>query len=615
MSRGQSYSHVSRKTARDSEGSISTLNDDSRRPKRIASSSQTTHNLTRLVALILHLLALILHIVLLGIWSKHVEHNITVPLGDATSRASVGVVVVLQAFGILFSTLMVLSVQSLSAKTIVQKDVTITALHDTGSAWSGLGSAALALSRQFSLPAAWWPTFNATTPTSVTTHGLPDYGLADRNLSDYFTMELASKRPSDVVSLLRSLSQATTPGLSLADGILYSLPDANRGSGNMNTSATFFNVSCGLAPDGVVEPVDDSAFGDTGYSVRADGDDLIINGLTVYWMSPYSLRTTPALTKGLFSETINFFIVAPDVSPFVDSAGKAVSIFPLTNGSISLDRIQNHIEIRYNITGFQILSCSLELQPRTATIDTQTLVLRSLDRPTVKDSSSWAVTQRTGNRTQYDPKNETDALLSHWTDFTSSSFSSTLLSASQHNSNGQLSDESLVYYTLTEIYLMNSLKLYPENSNQGAFRNASSNATLHELENAISGLVAGAVWADMNLKTDNITDQNVQAFSRDRGPTTQVLAQASVDVISQSSRLNLNLLPIILGLVSTIMLLILAGEIIWAARQASELDGLGGLHLLWLTSNNADVHRTMGSVGEPTMANLRSAGMAKALER
>ncbi|KAF8912635.1 hypothetical protein CPB85DRAFT_1252533 [Mucidula mucida] len=161
MSRGQSYSHLSRNTAQDSECSISTLDDNSRRLKRFTSSSQTTHNLTRLVTLILHLLTVIIHIVLLGIWSKHVEHNITVPLGEATSRASAGVVVVLQGFGILFSTLMVMSVQSLSAKTILHKDVTITALHDTASAWSGLGSAARALSRQFSLPSAWWPVASA----------------------------------------------------------------------------------------------------------------------------------------------------------------------------------------------------------------------------------------------------------------------------------------------------------------------------------------------------------------------------------------------------------------------------------------------------------------------
>ncbi|KAJ7195860.1 hypothetical protein C8J57DRAFT_1421401 [Mycena rebaudengoi] len=157
-----------------------------------------------------------------------------------------------------------------------------------------------------------------------------------------------------------------------------------------------------------------------------------------------------------------------------------------------------------------------------------------------------------------------------------------------------------------------------------------SNITLHDLENALSRLVADMFWTLCHNTPAPIYDFNGNPVNKTSGTelvyhpvpiytTAPVLlqGQATVTEVYQLGRLNvLESLPawrrpaasLMLSLVS-LLFIDLRGP---ATREGElEVDGTGVLHTIWLYRDHPELDTRLEQVEHPTDENLREAGMVR----
>lgn len=134
------------------------------------------------------------------------------------------------------------------------------------------------------------------------------------------------------------------------------------------------------------------------------------------------------------------------------------------------------------------------------------------------------------------------------------------------------------------------------------------NCSLHELENAMSNMFATAFWADANWDNSfNMTIANMSGSSVARNQAVRESRVSVVLVPHQVSQLSSSMPPLIVGLViSAILLAIAAPFFLSFERSHASVNDLGILQVLWLLKNDV-----MANVDEPTIDNLRKAGMAE----
>ena len=163
------------------------------------------------------------------------------------------------------TTLLLFTIQQIVLHQQLVRSQTLTALHDSVNAWSGLGSAILTLFRQLSIPAAVVPTltttiylgcitilhittgalfsletFNITNMVDVPTQGLLDYSLLP-------TAMLSVPHTEDSISFLATVNQIhnTSSFVGLANGTVYDIIGETSATGTITVNATYFNISCG----------------------------------------------------------------------------------------------------------------------------------------------------------------------------------------------------------------------------------------------------------------------------------------------------------------------------------------------------------------------------------
>ncbi|KAJ6507623.1 hypothetical protein DFH09DRAFT_1101011 [Mycena vulgaris] len=150
----------------------------------------------RLLCLILHPTLVAIHLVLVGIWAKELEHRFTYPL-EHQKIVTFLITAISTTFGV-----------TLSIRRGLRTDQTLTATHDSAAAWSGMGSAVFQLWNQKALPASLVgvlsaflylgnilalhitapalfssETFNSSRSVPVGTNSLPGYDWSRYNLS------------------------------------------------------------------------------------------------------------------------------------------------------------------------------------------------------------------------------------------------------------------------------------------------------------------------------------------------------------------------------------------------------------------------------------------------
>ncbi|KAJ7156389.1 hypothetical protein C8R46DRAFT_1356047 [Mycena filopes] len=601
----------------------------------------------RAFSVVLHTALIIIHIALLLVWSKGLEHRAVFSL-DQQRRVSLIITAVTTTFGTTYSALMVFVTQTLFMRRSLQITQPLTAIHDTSAAWTGLGSAVLHLWRQttvagsavgvltallylgnilvlhISSPALFSVVaFNTSISVPVGTQGhLPVFNWSDSPVDDI--VNTFDPYVKGALYFLPSILGNTT-SLGLHGGTLYDVLDANEGLGNVQVNATGFNVTCGY-PSFMKSSFSGASRNWLWWSVALDGNSEVVYEFPttrkILSLIGCTLRilTSPGLTEAdmirpAYTELIEYppNLVLYTTISVVDSTNThppLLKLDPVTNDSLS---------------SVQIMECDLTLVPQRVVLEARTQRVVDVTPDITKNTSAW--TAYTGPpSTDYIPDstgNSFTDLWMHWytlIPFVDFEFS-TLVGDNIDNpwqDTGASPDGSSGRAYASDVYLIQQLNLHGPN----ATYSPNDTVTLHDLENAVSRLLAAMFWSTANFLpfvgaqtsspitnlTEDITISQLSPVENHVLPFERGTAMVMGD--STLGRLDSSLVAIIAGLVASILLALLALPSIFFNRDNEiPVDGTGVLQAIWMYRNHPELEVLLPQVEHPTTEQLREAGM------
>ncbi|KAJ7112154.1 hypothetical protein C8R44DRAFT_882549 [Mycena epipterygia] len=565
-------------------------------------------------SLILHSIIVAIHLALVGIWANKLEHQATFSL-EQQSMISFAITAITTTFGVMFSALLVLVTQKLSMRRNIKMDQALTATHDTAAAWAGIGSSISCLWNQRTLPATTvgvlsillylgsilalhittpalfaLETFNSTRSVSVGTQGLPAYKwpsnisnsvdgdsamfAAIRNLEEYAGSSLAFFPP-----VVESAKAAGLWG-----GTVYEVPDVNTTVGNVTVNATGFNISCRYMNNMEVQ------YSSNHWEIMGGNGDS---------SGSYGIYPTP---PGIISEPmVDYFynnsVVLYSTIPIVDSdnqRGPSINLIPPMATSVS---------------SIQLLWCSQALVNQKALVDSQSWEIITVEPDIEKNVSAWIPYAG-----PYDASSDSGNLfLDLWAIWYEQLPVTSIITSGL---------DPLPEYSSQYLYLIQKLNLLPTDA--GPLR---ANVTLHELENALSVIVASMFWtlsykpavAPLSINVSEVNGSLLRyPYSRQSTPF-RLNGTATLTVMVLEGRLDLNIIAVGAGLTASIALLLLSFSNSFRHRVAENdsddvlIDGTGILHAIWLYRNHPELETLLEQVEYPTDDNLRDAGMVRVM--
>ncbi|KAF7367591.1 hypothetical protein MSAN_00822400 [Mycena sanguinolenta] len=570
----------------------------------------------RFLSLLLHLTLVAIHLGLICICVMGPEHRLVVSLAHQ-GLASFLVTVMTTTFTTIYSALLVLNTQTLSMRRDLQIHQTLTATHDNAAAWAGLGSAALYIWNQRDVSASLRRVLLAffylgniallqvamssmfAMQTVTVPHSVP---VATQSLPSYPSSYIGyGSRPSDawiafaqgaLHSLPLILSNASTEGL--YNGTLYDVPGANAGTGNITVDATGFNITCRLFPEARTIPTDwllepqwkveldskDKVFGSIRPAARniishfnSMDDDANSGSLLIY-------ATLPIVdSQDIIGPSVNF--TRPYVDPF-----SSVEPRPMLNFTQPV----------------QLFRCSQLLVNQIAVLDAESRKVVDIQPSIHKTSSTWlpfALSKAAPNGSTI--KNSFIDAWARWYE-------------AMPNSNFARVEalRNWDYVSVADLYLIQRFNLCTVENSQRA-----SNVTLHDLENALSIIVAAMFWTlghvlPLHGLIVEGTDEQVLNAAIE-GP---ILLEgvATVHEMVTEACLDLNIISVLVGLATSIALswISLQYSVYHGVPRHAEdvtVDGVGILHTIWLYRNERELEGLLKQVEYPTNKNLRKAGM------
>ncbi|KAF8186112.1 hypothetical protein K438DRAFT_1836054 [Mycena galopus ATCC 62051] len=595
----KSYYEYSSTDDRSSEESAVSLlsRDDLTEPEVSAAAERTSflrkHFLSALCFL-LHLLLVLIHVAVFISAIKHWEHRFVFSIEHQTT-VSFWTTVVTQSFGTIYCAVLVFLTQKLAMRHILGLNTTLTATHDCISAWAGLGSALVTLLNQVSAPASVLGTltivvylgcisilhtsipaivsvevFNTTVSVLATTSGIPDYAnstmiTATQNYLNTFTASFLPWRGVFDDSQI----------LGLSEGSLYEvLTNATSGPGQAQISALGFNISCGYLSGNLSgSGTEDLEFEIGGNSVpvtfRFGGDDLVPNVVSVI-------------------DNIGDSIYMYTTATIVDSQGHEGSPVIFNQDSLAAQNLTTGFHL--NVSQIQFLQCFKSLVAQSGMINTQsnTITPGSLYPSIKNDYSRWL------SAPEVLVPSPTSTLLGSdfWAEF--------LASAGSSFGYG-------TYYGPVDEYLMSYLSLNP-------FGNVTSTVLLHEIENALSSLLAMLFWTAGHVELDpwyrQYTGNLVGLIPEAVAP---VLMSGMATLHEQETthvRLKLNLVAVTFGLTSSVIQIIVCLVVLSPSIQRPGApSSIGLLHTIWIWRTRRKLLSPLRNVQHPTEHNLRCAGL------
>ncbi|KAJ7079920.1 hypothetical protein C8R43DRAFT_344838 [Mycena crocata] len=556
----------------------------------------------RQVCFALHSILIGVHLALLGIRVRHLEHRAVFPLADQ-NVVSFCITAITNVFTTTYCALLVWVTQSLAMRQALQTQATLTSIHDTTAAWSGIGSGILALWSQRSvrasvsgvlravlylgtimavqdtMPALFsLQTFNSTTSLPVVTQSLPNYTFQDVTrgpLADESFLANVTSLSTQILGLLPFLENLTTLGLE--GKTLYDVPPVNTGLANVAVNATTLNITCGYLPrhnvtTGLAWEYDKGGPGQQTFYLPDTQPGVVVN----------------MCTTGI-NDCISDSIWLYSTIPIIDSHGDRGPIVPLNPPMNS------------SVSEVQLLRCMQSLVSQSAMVDSQSRSLRSLLPVAEKVSSTWfPFPENAPDPTSYE-----------------SAFPLLLSYAMWHNalpgSDVPLDGTgSLPFLSVGDEYLVQKLNLLGNSP--------PPHLLLHEVEDALANLTAAIFWLVGHIPPLHKPLVNVVTSTPDKWTHTQpfFLSEGHVAVmeLSVETRLNLNIIAILTGLVSAITLTALILPLLFRpdADMAGSGDwtyGTGFLHAIWLYRNDPELKEILPQVDDPTEDNLRAAGMVR----
>ncbi|KAJ7325382.1 hypothetical protein DFH08DRAFT_1085128 [Mycena albidolilacea] len=586
-------------------------------------SSRTLHFLS----LVLHSLLVGIHLALLAIWARGLEHRITFSL-DNQKIVDFFITAIANTFGTLYTAALVFVTQRLWTRRNLQADRTLTAMHDSAAAWTGIGSAlsqlwfqrttsgsvvgvvsvflylANILVLHITTPALFaFETFNSTWPVHVATRSLPTLDSFSQvnwtnpdNASDAVYVFSKSNYVTGSLYFLPSILGSNT-SLGLKDGTLYDLVDGNSGVGNVTVDATGFNITCNYlravtinGTTGVPIHGISAGSGSKGHTVNLDG------------VPAYNLFPTQ---RGIICPLPDERRVPSGIPNFVDF----YSTIPIMDSDnylpeVTLDPPMNTFSDP--VSSIQIFRCSQSLVNQKAVVDAQTRQILSVEPNIHKTTSTWSphIGQNSTNATD-------NVFMQAWHWLYNYAIPESEFVIDPAGKNAGMNSGTL---SVADLYLNQKLTL------QRAGETVPRTVKLHELENTLSSIIASMYWTLGNIPPQailvNADDGTIQLGTSDTDTDAPILLRGSAEVteVSTRGRLDSDIIATAGGLAAsvTLFLLSLRYSLFSKSHQYqtdNPIDGTGILQAIWLYRNHPELETQLDQVDTPTEANLREAGM------
>ncbi|KAJ7200664.1 hypothetical protein B0H12DRAFT_1081175 [Mycena haematopus] len=556
----------------------------------------------------LHSALVVVHLALIAIWATRLENRVVFAL-ENQNIVSFLVTAITQSFGTIYFAILVLVTQKLSMRRSLITNQPLTATHDSTAAWAGIGSAALCIWHQkvirasiTGIPSVFLylasilvlhittpgllslETFNSTSLFAVRTEGLPT--IANYNINSDDLLPLLSTYASESLYYLPYVDGGTNLGL--AGGALYDVPETNAGIGTFTVNATGFNVSCGFFEDL------EATFSEDSFQWGLSSGDTTLPAIesTCTICSPGARVSDNPSVPGVISALgVQFFY---STIPIVDSrnnSGGLVNLTPPMNTTVG---------------SIQVFRCSLSLVDQVAVIDGQSKKAITLYPDLDKTTSTWHPVEAdvtTGN-----------PLMDNWG----------LWYISMPPSDFPLNPSRDVTVSVADLYLIQKFNLHSANQSS-----VPSTLTLHDLENALSELVATMFWTlghippthQLSASNERVTVENATVTETEPSGFNLVQVDnlivlfpgenATANEQSTETRLDIST-----GLVASIVLMLLSLEhLLFRPDEITEqdipIDGTGLLHVIWLYRSHPELELLLEQVEQPTDDNLRVAGMVR----
>ncbi|KAJ7325392.1 hypothetical protein DFH08DRAFT_343417 [Mycena albidolilacea] len=583
-------------------------------------SSRTLHFLS----LVLHLLLVGIHLAFLAIWARGLEHRVTFSL-DNQKIVNFLITAIANTFGTVYTAALVFVTQRLWTRRNLQADRTLTAMHDSAAAWTGIGSALSQLWSQrttsgsavgvvsvflylanisvlhITTPALFaFETFNSTWPVHVPTRSLPTLDYFSQvnwtnpdNASD--TMYVFSKSSYVVGSLyfLPSILGSNT-SLGLKDGTLYDLVDSNSGVGNVTVDATGFNITCNYLRAVTINGSTGVAIHNISTGWNSNGHTVNLDGVPTYNLFPTQ--------RGIICLLPDELRVPSGIPNFVDF----YSTIPIMDSDNYLPEVTLNPPMDTwadPVSSIQIFRCSQSLVNQKAVVDAQTRQILSVEPNTHKTTSTWSpqIGQNSTNATD-------NVFMQAWHWLYNYAIPESTFAVDPKGNSGILS--------VADLYLNQKLTL------QRAGKTVPRTVKLHDLENALSSIIASMYWTVGNIPPQAILvstdDGTIQLGTSDADSDAPILRRGSAEVteVSTQGRLDSDIIATAGGLAASVALFLLSLRYSLLSKSHqyqtdNPIDGTGILQAIWLYRNHPELETQLDQVDNPTEANLREAGMVR----
>ncbi|KAJ7055454.1 hypothetical protein C8F01DRAFT_1320443 [Mycena amicta] len=543
----------------------------------------------QLSCLILHILLILIHVFLLTvIANKHAERQITFSLA-AQQSISLWVTILSTGFGTTYLALVLYLTQNGAIQKLINKTQAITATHDQGNSWAGLGAALISLFKQRVLSASVAGTlwifvylgllsllhvmipsmvtvqaFNQTSSAEVQTSGVPmwDTSATASNGSTQFLQ--------DVSGFFGWRNAINTSMIGLSNNTLYdvlaeSIPTS---SNSVNVAAVGFNVTCGYPANVSLTHVPFYP----GLSILWNVTTEIEADETISFLLPPSgpnlITTFPMrfLRPNILSVLSWPSIILYTTTPVLDSTGIGTTSMPnpgtiIFPGSLDMNR---------SVPSIQMLQCMYTVVNQTGKVDTQSRMLdpSSLHQRVHKMESRWGVFVDEGGDQLNDIRGPMASGLWPIPDDVYMG-TGVPISLDQEDASNRLST--------MDLFLIDCLNLNPSwlMKNNTAF-SPMQTLYLHDIENALADFAASFFWIAGHIRPPALeTKYNVATMDSgytliNSTPPVLAIGNVSVERIDIAVRLELNVVAVSIGLAASVVSFLLACKLILHKSQSSD---------------------------------------------
>ncbi|KIJ08401.1 hypothetical protein PAXINDRAFT_18463 [Paxillus involutus ATCC 200175] len=553
-----------------------------------------------------------MHAVLVVMLFGHPEHRVTVP-ADSTVL-TVGLSASLQTFYTIYVALLVLITQRLAVSAALARQQKLTTIHDMCGAWSGIGAAINSLWQQTKVVASPSTTLVILTYLGcisglhIISSSIIQFQPFNNPMTITIQSRLAWPPPSidigsfewitigSMLPMLPTLSSLSANGLT--GSTLYDIPSLDYAFTGVVVNRTTVTTKCGLLPNTS--------------AVTTTLDDVGNFNATVIGLGQISLPSEENDNMVIFLSSAFLDVhIAPGFSPSTRSGLKRdLPSCPLCDNyrfysvstAIQIGDLPSSDVVQYHTNGTFIAADGKEVSIPTTTYYIA-CSLNTTTTPYEIDMSSGQLTPPVPSSndplpgTVWSPGQGTELTAALNSAFTKVELFSTCqtvqLSGSVEQECGLVSIIDL--YTMSLLGI--DIKASTRTSDPG---NVTPLITLErrDMENAISRVVAELIWLAGGIGT---SEGGFQRIEVENLATQQVL----------QLRLNVNTIPVVVGLCASIILLSLALGMLRSQTETRlpTVTTAGVLELMWISAHSFSLRNHIHAVEDSSLDRLREEGM------